>query len=303
MEIRQLRYAVTLADELHFGRAAEREHIVQSALSQQIRRLEREIGIRLFDRNTHRVSTTRAGEVFIAEARSILVHLDRAAEIARRATADPPMLRLGFTESSYEHVPDVMEAVVADHPGLRVHQSAMSLPRQFELLRRGKLDIGIGSARFAPQEIASAYLAFDPVGVFVRNADSWAGMRAIPIRELRSVVLLRADADQAPEYNDFVDELCRKAGFSPTTHPGSVDSVRAAIDLVTRLDVVYCAPRTAWPRTPDVRWMALADPPVHYTQSVLWRADDHSPVVRSFVRRSCELAEQAAALPAASAAG
>ncbi len=83
VELRQLRYFVTLAEELHFGRAAEREHIVQSALSQQVQRLERELGVRLLERSTHHVSLTAAGAVFLVEARQILAHVDRAAAVAR----------------------------------------------------------------------------------------------------------------------------------------------------------------------------------------------------------------------------
>jgi DNA-binding transcriptional LysR family regulator len=290
VEIRQLRYVVTLAEELHFGRAAEREHIVQSALSQQIQRLERELGVRLFDRNTHRVVVTPAGVAFIAEARVILLRVERAGEVARRAMATMPVLRLAFTESSYEHVPALVETLAAEYPGLQLHQSTMSLPQQFELMGRGKLDVGIGSARFAPHDVCSARLACDPVGVFVGAGHPWAGRCSVPVCDLRETALLCADADQAPEYNDFVRGVCLRAGFTPTTHPGSVDGIRAAIDLVQRRDVVFCAPHAAWPRSPDVRWLALTDPAVSYTHSVLWRSDDRSPVVGSLVRRSRELA-------------
>ena len=105
MELRQLRYFVTLAEELHFGRAAEREHIVQSALSQQVQRLERELGVRLLERSTHHVALTAAGVVFLVEARQILAHVDRAAQAARSAVAAGAPLRVGIIDSSYDSMP------------------------------------------------------------------------------------------------------------------------------------------------------------------------------------------------------
>jgi DNA-binding transcriptional LysR family regulator len=100
MELRQLRYFVTLAEELHFGRAAEREHIVQSALSQQLQRLERELGVRLLERSTHRVSVTTAGAVLLTEARQILAHAERAAGAARNAAGAAATLRVGIIDAS-----------------------------------------------------------------------------------------------------------------------------------------------------------------------------------------------------------
>jgi DNA-binding transcriptional LysR family regulator len=93
MELRQLRYFVTLAEELHFCRAAAREHIVQSALSQQVARLERELGVLLLERSTHHVQLTRAGSAFLIESRQILAHLSRAAVAAQRGASSAPMLR------------------------------------------------------------------------------------------------------------------------------------------------------------------------------------------------------------------
>src|SRR6201986_621947 len=99
VELRQLRYFVTLAEELHFGRAAEREHIVQSPLSQQVQRLERELGVRLLERSTPHVSLTAAGVAFLVEARQILAHVDRAALAARSAAATSAPLRVGIIDS------------------------------------------------------------------------------------------------------------------------------------------------------------------------------------------------------------
>ena len=105
MELRQLRYFVTLAEELHFGRAAEREHIVQSALSQQVQRLERELGVRLLERSTHHVALTASGVVFLVEARQILAHVDRAAQVARSTAGASAPLRVAIIDSSYDSMP------------------------------------------------------------------------------------------------------------------------------------------------------------------------------------------------------
>ena len=103
MELRQLRYFVTLAEELHFGRAAEREHIVQSALSQQVQRLERELGVRLLERSTHHVALTASGVVFLVEARQILAHVDRAAQAARSTAGASAPLRVAIIDSAALH--------------------------------------------------------------------------------------------------------------------------------------------------------------------------------------------------------
>src|SRR4051812_40875294 len=116
MEFRQLRYFVTLAEELHFGRAAAREHIVQSALSQQLQRLERELRVPLLKRTTHHVELTPAGSALLAEARQILAQVDRATAAAQRAASSAPVLRVGIMDSSYDSMPLILRPVRVAYP-------------------------------------------------------------------------------------------------------------------------------------------------------------------------------------------
>src|SRR5580693_1240277 len=155
MELRQLRYFVTLAEELHFGRAAEREHIVQSALSQQVQRLERGLGVRLLERSTHHVALTAAGAVFLVEARQILEHAARAADAAAP-------LRAAITDSSYDSMPQILHEVQARCPALVIHQVEASIPEQYRQLADGRLDIGVGRAAHAPPQVASLLFRHDP---------------------------------------------------------------------------------------------------------------------------------------------
>src|SRR5690242_13149886 len=87
MELRHLRYVVAVADALHFGRAAERLNISQPPLSQQVRQLEGELGVKLFERTKRQVQLTRAGQMFVGEARVILAQAEHAAKVAERVTS------------------------------------------------------------------------------------------------------------------------------------------------------------------------------------------------------------------------
>ena len=133
MELRQLRYFVTLAEELHFGHAATREHIVQSALSQQLQRLERELGVRLLERTTHHVRLTQAGAAFLVEAREILAQVDRAATVARDAARATPSLRVGVVDASYDSMPQILRETQRRYPDLDIHQVEVSVPESMQL--------------------------------------------------------------------------------------------------------------------------------------------------------------------------
>jgi hypothetical protein len=150
MELRQLRYFVTLAEELHFGRAAAREHIVQSALSQRLQRLERELGVTLMDRTTHHVRLTAAGAVFLIDARQILAHVERAAVAAQRAARSRPSLRVGSSMPA-----TTMWLILHDVQtkyDLEITRSGQCA-EQFQRLVDGRL-VGIGQASLAPPAVA-----------------------------------------------------------------------------------------------------------------------------------------------------
>ena len=220
MEFRQLRYFVTLAEELHFGRAAEREHIVQSALSQQVQRLERELGVRLLERSTHHVALTAAGAVFLVEARQILAHAERAAAAARGAVAAGAPLRVGIIDSSYDSMPQILHEVQARYPGLVIHQVEAGVPDQYQLLADGRLDVGVGRAALAPPQIASLLFRQDPLGVLVPDGHRFAGLEGVSVAVLATEPLLLAEDARAPEFNQFTVEMCRAAGFTPTVYRG-----------------------------------------------------------------------------------
>jgi len=215
MELRQLHYFVTLAEELHFGRAAEREHIVQSALSQQVLRLERELGVRLVDRSTHHVSLTAAGVVFLVEARQILAHVDRAAGVARGAVGAAAPLRVGIIDSGYDSMPQILHEVQARYPGLVIHQVEASVPEQYQQLTDGRMDVGVGRAALAPPHIASLLFRQDPLGVLVPASHRFADLEEVPVAVLAEEPLLLAEEVRA---RNSTSSPSRCAG-RPVSHP------------------------------------------------------------------------------------
>ncbi|MFC4536234.1 LysR family transcriptional regulator [Sphaerisporangium dianthi] len=293
MELRQLRYFVTLAEELHFGRAALREHIVQSALSQQVQRLERELGVRLLNRSTHHVELTPAGAAFLVEARQILDHVGRAAHVARNAAGSPPTLRAGIVDAGYDSMPQILRAVQQGHPELTIHQVEASIPEQYRQLADGRLEIGIGLAYQPPPGVTSELIRLDPLGVLVPCTHRFAELDGVPVGSLADVPLLLGEESQTPESNQFIGELCRSAGFEPTVYEGTVESNLAAADLVLQSRCVLCIPSSS--RTsnlPDTVWRPLVEPVSHYPWSLLWRSGDRSPYVAAVVDTARQLARR-----------
>jgi len=279
VELRQLRYFATLAEELHFGRAAAREHIVQSGLSQQIQRLERELGVPLVERSTHHVRLTSAGAVFLVEVQQILSHIERAKTAARSATAAGAVLRVGVGDASCDSMPQVLRVVQSRHPGLEIHHIEAGVPKQCQLLVDGRLDVGFGRASRVPPEVASEVVRLDRMGVLVADTHPIAGFESVPVSSLAGEPMLFAPESRAPEFNEFIGEMCRSAGFTPTPYPGTVQSVRCAAYVVSEGRCMMCVPQSFGEAQTGTRWVPLANPVARYPLSLLRRAGDRAAPV------------------------
>jgi DNA-binding transcriptional LysR family regulator len=283
IELRQLRYFVTLAEELHFGRAAAREHIAPSALSQQVQRLERALGVLLVDRTSRHVELTAAGSRFLIEVRQILRHVDQAAVVARGMALPIPTMRVGVLDEGYDAVRPILRALHVQHPELEIHQVRAGVPEQCRLLADGRLDVGVGRVSAASPTIASELFRLDPLGVVVRTNHRFADLPGVPVSALRDETHLLADEQQAPEFNQFVREICRTAGFSPHPFHGTVQNLRAAVDVVAQGLCVFCAPASADRASAEVRWVPLVPSVPRYPWSLLWRTETPSSYVLSLV--------------------
>jgi DNA-binding transcriptional LysR family regulator len=193
MELRHLRYFLTVAQFRHFGRAAEHLNISQPPLSQQIRQLERELGTELFARTTRRVELTEAGRVLYADATAILAEVD-AAKARVRALAEgwSGLLRIGFSGSaSYRQLPEVAHLVQHFLPHVELQMSSeMLTPEQEQALAESRLDLGILRPPVHLPGIATRTLASEPLVLAVPHGHRLAALGQVRVADLAGEALL-----------------------------------------------------------------------------------------------------------------
>jgi DNA-binding transcriptional LysR family regulator len=220
MELRHLRYFVAVAEELHFTRAAERLHIGQPPLSQQIQALEAELGAQLFERSKRWVRLTQAGRLFLDDARRILALAEQAAVTARRAErGEAGELRIGFTFST-PFTPlfaTVINRYRQRFPlvSLTLHEMA-TLP-QIEAIGQRTLDLGfVRPPEVAiPDSVSLSLLRQDPLVLVLPNDHPLAGQASIAIRELEGQPFVMYPKNVGTGIHPQIFRLCRAAGFVP----------------------------------------------------------------------------------------
>ena len=206
MELRQLRYFVAVAEELHFRRAAERLHVSQSPLSVQIRKLEATVGVQLLRRNRRGVELTAAGRSLLADARVLLDQAERAAERARRAAAGyAGELRIGFVGSAiYAVLPEAVRTLRAERPMVEVTLREMATEEQLDALRRDQLDVGFVRAPAAPEGLQMERVLQEPLLAALPTDHPLAAAAEVSLAELATESLVLFPRAQAPA---FYDEL------------------------------------------------------------------------------------------------
>jgi DNA-binding transcriptional LysR family regulator len=222
MDFRHLRYFISVAEELHFGRAAQRLGISQPPLSQQIRVLEERLGAQLFERTSRRVRLTEAGRMFLPEARQALAQIERATQVARQAhRGELGRLGLGFTASApfVPRVADALHAFRLSHPLVELSLQELGRDDQIAKIGQGELDIGIVRAFVPPplpSDMISECLLEEELLLAVRQDHPLARQNADPgIADLAEVPLVLYGAANGAGFNEHFFGLCEKAGFQP----------------------------------------------------------------------------------------
>ncbi|SFP62123.1 DNA-binding transcriptional regulator, LysR family [Mesorhizobium sp. NFR06] len=264
MDIRTLACFVTLAEDLHFRRAAERMNLTQPSLSQRIRALETEVGARLFERDRRGVALTSAGVAFLGPARKAVEHANAATTQALRAVrGEVGRLRLGFTVIAFYGVlPEAVRSFRSRHPDVDVDLIEMNSPLLESALAAGEIDLGVLHPPLSTPDLVVHALPDEPLVLALPSAHRLAGQATIRVTDLDNEPFLLAPRAIGPSIYDRVIALFQAECLSPrvvqevtpmTTLVGLVAAgagvgfVTAGIARAARPGVVY---RQVVPRPP-----------------------------------------------------
>jgi len=290
MELRHLRYFVTVAEELHFGRAAKRLNMSQPPLSRQIQELEEELGFPLFVREYHKVELTGAGRVYLTQIKRILDHLDAARQDAVAvASGRKGRLRIGYGV----HLPDgYLPRVVAAFSAERyvdIDILEAPSPRVLQMLREKTVDVAFVMEPFDKTGLLARELMRDPLMIVVAAGHRLTAAPPSDLAQLADEDFVVCRRYEDPGARELVEGLCREAGFMPRV-AHAVEHKQTMLDLVAEGLGVSIMPWSATAPSDRVRYLQFPAPTPYLTSAVAWRDDAHAETIASLV----EIAEREA---------
>lgn len=274
-----------MAEELHFRRAAQKLHIAQPPLSQQIQRLEKELGTELFRRTRREVELTGAGEMFLVEARRALIHAERAAEAARSAArGEAGWLRIGFVGSiSYDLLPQWLGEFRERCPRVQMELKQLTTEAQIEALKSGEIDVGLVREMEKVEGLSVITLLEEPLLAALPRNHRLSERENISLAELSEEHFITVPRSQAPRLYDQFVHLCATAGFSPTISQEALQ-FPTILGLVSAQLGVSAIPEsvTALPKT-GVCYVPVTDHGAESRVSVAYRENKVEAVIEAFL--------------------
>jgi len=283
MEIRHLRYFVAVAEELHFGRAAQRLHIQQPPLSRQIQDFEAELGFPLFERSRRRVELTPAGTALLGRARQVFDALDVAIHDARSASeGESGRLVVGYPSSlAYSGLTELLRAFRTRFPSVEIALRELPPADQVDGLKAGSLDVGF--VRTSPDDptLAAELVRRESLMVVLPDDHRLAKQRAISLKALAQEPFVMFPRARGPAFFDQLMALCGRAGFSPR-----IVQEAAQLDIVSLvaagfgISIMPSSMRNF--RRPGLAFRAIVGAP-QVELLIVWRHQNLSPALHNFV--------------------
>ena len=286
MELRHYRYFIAVAEELHFRRAAERLHISQPPLSQQIKQLETELGVRLLERSSRRVELTDAGRTFLGEAHAVLAAVDRSVTRVRRtARGELGWLRLGFVASAVaDLLPPLLERFRAATPDVEFELHGLNTEEQVRALDSDVIDLGIARDLQRSERFERILLRTEPLVAVLPGAHPLAGRSAIGLADLADDDFIALPRSRVPRLHDRLLSLCRVAGFNPHLAQEAMQFPTILSLVAANIGVAIVPASVQGFRSAGVVYTPLRDEGAVSSLQLVHRPHEPSPVVARFIK-------------------
>lgn len=292
MELRHLIYFKTVAEELHFRKAATRLCISQPPLSRQIRELEEELGAKLFDRNNKRVVLTEAGKYLKKEAEKILAQLEETKHITKQIHEGVSgKLRIGYIGSTYHiNLVNVLKKIPYIFPFVKTKLYEVTTSKQIKALEEGKLDVGILRTPVDSEKLKIIPLFRDPFVLVVAKAENNIFNSADLQSTLADKHFIFFNKEYAPDYHQKLLQICHRLGFSPDV-AHEVNNVHSILRLVESGLGVSIVPRSLKHQYSylNIEFIELPEMPVYTEVVAAFRSEYLHPAAKWFLEKYCEI--------------
>jgi DNA-binding transcriptional LysR family regulator len=295
MDRRRLQCFIALAEELHFARAALRCHISQPGLSQQLQQLERQLQVQLVYRTKRQVALTRAGEVFLDEARKIVRAMDDALVLARR-TESGKIGRLTIAATApalFIVLPEILERFRVDHPGIEVVVREMTTDAQEEALRRGDIHAGLVHPPLDDVSLACTEIARIPFDIVLSEFNPLSRRETLTLRDLAGETFVLFPRRIGPRLYDRIIALCLEAGFSPEAIVEASPAQSIIAMAASNIGVGFIASRLQHYDRPLAVYRRLAGPAPDLALGVAHAGDLGAPALRKFIEAAIDVGRTA----------
>jgi LysR family transcriptional regulator, benzoate and cis,cis-muconate-responsive activator of ben and cat genes len=284
-ELRLIRYFVAVAEELHFGRAAHRLRMAQPGLSQQIKSLEQQLGVRLLDRTSRQVTLTPAGSLLLGEGRRLLAQAERTADQVRRAGLGQ-VGRISIAaigSATYDVIPHLVREHRRRFPDVEVLLREMSTPAQVHALRDGEIDVGFLRLPADIDELVAHVVREERMALMLPESHPLAELREVPLRALARERLIVFPAAPRPSWADTVIAACREAGFEPNVAQEAMESATVVSFVAAGIGVAPVPEGLLLLARPGVVCRLVAPPAPVTRLAVVHRAGDLLPAVAALL--------------------
>ena len=293
MELRHLHYFIAVAEELHFSRAAERLHISQPPLSQQIRGLEDELGVKLFERTKRQVHLTEAGKVFLERAYGVLAQLEQAIEVTQRiGRGEVGRLAISFVDSAvYTLLPEILRVFRSQFPAVELRLHELTTVEQIQALHHKQVDVGIVRSVISEPGLSTECILQESLVLALPETHPLCAQTQVSLSTLASELFILFPAKLGPIFYEQIITICQQAGFSPKVAQEAVQ-MQTIVGLVAAglgIAIACAAAKQIVPASlqnfhrSGVIYRPLQEQISNTGLYLAWRQHDSSPVISAFL--------------------